>query len=215
MILNRRDPGGTGTKTARRTDMLRKDIKAGTVYAEVSKYGRPSPVVFLEDGAATVWVQPYSMSSDSSYHACGAAEKPKRERGWSGRSQGYAAARGDAEALEGLDTAAELEAFKMRRAPSREGLRFELVYSLGQVSGPYAQAVTEYEARAAAEEAAREQARAEERDHDARLHAVSAGLSEFGIRSRAATSILGADLLGLDVENAERLLALLREKRES
>ena len=189
--------------------MKRKDIKAGVVYAEVSRFGPPSPVVFLEDGAATVWLEPHSLARRNTdpYIACGPAEKPNRG-GWAGRSAGYAAVLGDAETLlEGLDATVELEAFKTRRPPSREGLRFALVFSLAKIAGPYAEAVAAYEQEQAREaEAFRERARrtyeAEKRSDEA-----IAALRNLGFSAQSA----GLDLVSITIEDAERLIAVLRE----
>jgi hypothetical protein len=193
--------------------MNRKDVRAGVVYAEVSAYGRPSPVVFLEDGAATVWIEPFNnIRRGGPYIACRPSEKPHREKGWSGRSQGYATVQGPAETLEGLECAAELEAFKAGGRPSREGLRFALIFSLAKISGPYTEAAAAYEANLAAERATRERKDAEDEAYHARLQKAVAGLAAFGVKARPAGAYRERDVIGMDIEDAERLIALLREK---
>lgn len=190
--------------------MKRKDIKAGVVYAETRSYGPPDAVVFLEDGAATVWRDSADYRKTGPYIACDPQDKAKRGTGWSGRSQGYAAVRGTPELLEGLDVAAELEAFKARREPSRDGLWFTLVFSLGKVSGPYAEAVAAYEEEQSRE---REASRRRAAENDAairRLTAAQRAFAEFGIKASSG----GTNLVSIHLDDAERLIALLREKGE-
>lgn len=67
--------------------MKRKDIRAGVVYAEVPAYGSPSPVVFLEDGAATVWLEPFSRHGNEPYISRSPAEKPHREKDAAGAAR--------------------------------------------------------------------------------------------------------------------------------
>jgi hypothetical protein len=190
--------------------MKRKDIKAGVVYTEVRAYGIPSPLVFLEDGAATVWLEPYNnLRRGDPYIACRPAEKPHRERGRSGRSQGYATVWGSAEALEGLDCAAELEAFKAGGQPTREGLRFVLLFSLARISGPYAEAVAAHEAAIAADRAARDHAAAEAEAREDRAASIVAALAEAGVKAHAHDG-----RIWLSLDQAGRVVDLLRDRNQ-
>jgi hypothetical protein len=188
--------------------MKRADIKAGVVYAIKASYGPPSPVVFLEDGAATL----YEHRDAGGYEALPATYKASAGRGWSQPSRGYAVVQAPGSrphiagqrtealaALAGVDTAAELAAFRTgRRAES--GLSSSLLTSLNQVV-PWDDAIAEYDAKQAAdakrvfEADALTQRRAE----------VIAAFAAIGIK--AMTSGPGVVLLSLD--EAGKLLRLV------
>jgi hypothetical protein len=187
--------------------MKRKDIKAGVVYA-LKAHGSPKPVVFLEDGAATLWEKMrhgggYRELSESLY-------KPRVGHGWDGTDRGFAIISGDAEALAGIDAAAEFARFRAGERPTDTELRFSLVTVLGQVIGPYGEAVAAYEQEQAQQ---REEMRRRHREIDAallRLRAITEAFGEFGIRAGSG----GSDRVSISIEDAERVIALLRAKTE-
>jgi hypothetical protein len=192
----------------------RKDIKAGVVYAEPRSYGPPTAVVFLEDGAATVWQRVERYSGPDEVRALAADAKPQKGSGWRGRSQGYATVRGDAELLAGLDVAAELERFKADSQPSRDGLWFTLAFQLGKVAGPYADEVAAYKAREDAKRKADDDAKNRRLAARKRVDDVREALGEeAGIASQYVQDSYGKHGIWVSVEDAERLLTLLRAER--
>lgn len=188
--------------------MKRKDIRAGVAYA-LKSHSTPKPAVFLEDGAATLWEKlrnsgGYRELSEPLY-------KPRVGHGWDGTNRGFAIIAGDAEALAGIDAAAELARFRAGQQPSNAELHFSLVTVLGQVIGPYGEAVAAYERERARQ---REETSRRHRDIDAALHrqlAITEAFGEFGIRAGSG----GSDRVSISIEDAERLIALLREKTEN
>jgi hypothetical protein len=199
--------------------MKRTSIKAGVVYAVRSSYGAPAPIVFLEDGAAGLYGRgnygrgPYRKLAESSHTKAG------RGKGFSESDHGYAVMErskvgdaSDAEAAEQMRAAspeAELARFLADESPSADGLRFAIVTSLSQIGGPYDEELAAYSARVEAEKAA------ERRKSDARtvlaerITAAIEGLSAYGIR---ATGAWAAEQVELSVDEAEKLLALLRDR---
>lgn len=151
--------------------MKRKEIRAGVVYAEHSTYGSPSPIVFLQDEAASLFRQDrghglVELSSD----------RYKPSRGWSGTT-GYLAMRPDrfvtdhglpyaerVEALYHLDTAAEMQRFKDHQEPLAKGAEFVLITSLAKFHGEYRAELEAYTRAQEAKEQARDAA-ARQRDN--------------------------------------------------
>ena len=190
--------------------MKRTSIKAGIVYASKSDHGSPSPVMFLEDGAAGIYSRQRGGSirqqTETSY------TKAHRGRGWSDESIGYAAVvqdwitPGTKPALLpwALDPAAELERFRAGGKPSVPGLKFDIITSLGKI-GPWGAAVAEHEARLAAKREAEQKAEAGR----VRAKAAHDGLRALGISARLSFS---THRIELDIWEAEKLLDMLREQ---
>ena len=194
--------------------MKRTDIRAGVVYAVKSGYGPPSPIVFLEDGAAGLY-------SRGDYGRGAPAErdpriwKAQRGSGYGTSDCGYAAmirsgASGlmyedAAAAMAAADPGAELARFLADERPSGEGLMFSIVTSLGQISGLYDEELAAYNAAKEAERA-RERRLSEERAAESarRLGLVEA-LSAYGIRARDNS----AGKIELSPDEADKLIALL------
>jgi hypothetical protein len=193
--------------------MIRKNIKAGVVYARESQYGRPTPIVFLEDGAATLFqLAPYGRGEYRVY--ADQSARARHGRGWSDPSLGYAAMTGSdsigktaAGLLAEIDPAGELERFKAK-ASTPAGLSFTLVTSLNDISRTYAEAIAAYEAKQEADRADREREQAEDAALETRSDAVLAVLASAGIRARF-DSRTGSIQMGLD--EAEKLAALLTD----
>jgi len=186
----------------------RSDIRAGTVYAVVS-YGRPNPLVFLEDKAERVWTEPWNLVRNGPYTA---SPNTKPHRDAHGRDSGYAAVSGDSGQLRDLDCKAELARFAGGQEPSREGLKFTLVFSLANIPGTYDEALAAWRKSLADSKTAREKQQAEAREHDRRLKAVTAGLAELDIRASSTVAAYGPNLVGLDIDSAEKLLAMLQAR---
>ena len=199
--------------------MKRTDIRAGVVYAVKSSYGPPSPIMFLEDGAAGIYSRgnfgrgaPRKLPADY---------KAKAGRGLSDSGRGYAAIRrnsvGDlttdeaVERLGAIDPAAELARFLADESPAVDGLRFEIVTSLGQITGLYAEAVTQYEAERKAERERRDQREAALATAWQRAASIRDGLAELGIRSTVVSADYGGSI-SLSLDEAEKLFALLAAK---
>ena len=193
--------------------MKRTDIKAGVIYASRSSYGPPGIVVFLEDGAAGLY--------ERQRHGPGVREveenkytKAKRGSEWSETTKGYAAiatrrdAEGDALALLGaIDPARELERFKAGEHPSVEGLEFDIRYTLTDISGLYAEEKAAYDAKEAAEQAARRRKAEADRAASARRRGIVEALSTYGITAKDNA----AGKIELSLDEAEKLLDKVRE----
>lgn len=194
--------------------MQRKNIKAGVIYAVKSSCDSPSPVVFLEDGAAGLYTPAlrggtrFVQAAESKY------AKAKRGTGWNGTTYGYAAlvparipdAVGEAlGALREIDASAELERFRTIGRQESGLLRFDLITSLTRIV-PWDDAVAEYEATRAADQKRWDEVNA----RTGRQTAVLAGLRNLGLSVSAREQ--GA--VGMSLEAAERLLAMLNEKTE-
>jgi hypothetical protein len=186
--------------------MLRKDIRAGVVYAAESRYGAPRPVAFLQDAAATL----FESVLRGSPRACASQSgRAKRGRGWDGRDRGYAAVTGSgdkkaaAALLADIDPAAELKRFRAG-AGAPEGLSFRIVTSLADISRTYAEAIAAYETAQARDRAAARQQAAEETAREARATSLVAALAAAGFKARTDfTHIL------LSFDETERLVAKL------
>ena len=199
--------------------MKRTSIKAGVVYAIKTRYGSPSPIVFLEDGAAGLYGRgnygrdPYRKLDENSY------TKAKRGTGFSESSRGYAAIKvswsGDlkdadaAEQMRAIDPEAELARFLADESPSVSGLAFELVTGLSQIDGLYDEELAAYNARMEAERAADRRKRNESAARTNRITAVIEALSAYGIRAKGAWE---GKQVELSVDEAEKLLDLLRDR---
>ena len=199
--------------------MKRTSIKAGVVYAVKSTCGSPTPIVFLEDGAAGLYGRgnygrdPYRKFTEDEY------TKAKRGSGFSESSLGYAAIKTGwnrnasmpdaAEQMRGIDPATELARFLADEKPSTDGLEFEIVTGLGQIDGLYDEELAAYNARMEAERAAERRKSDERSAISARVGAVVEALSAYGIRAGGAWK--GAQV-ELPVNEAEKLLAILRDR---
>lgn len=192
--------------------MKRTDIRAGVVYAIKHDRGAPSPVMFLEDRAAGIYSR--QRGGGIRQRAEDSRTKAHRGHGFSDETIGYAAVVQDwttpgtspAQPPWNLDPAAELEQFRGGGSPSAQGLRFDLITSLGKVA-PWDETVAEDEARRAAGQAAREKSDA----HRARVQAARDGLAEFGIDAGYS---FGNAKIELAVWEVEKLLALLRGRED-
>ena len=192
--------------------MKRTDIKAGVIYASKSSYGPPGIVVFLEDGAAGLY--------ERQRHGAGILKvaenkytKAQRGSGWSTATRGYAAivARGvtPAEALgllSTIDPARELEHFKAAGHPSVEGLEFGIRYTLTDISGLYADEKAAYDAKEAAEQAARRRKAEADRAASARRRSIAEALSTYGITAKDNA----AGKIELSLDEAEKVLGKIR-----
>jgi hypothetical protein len=190
----------------------RTDIRAGVVYAVKASYGPPSPIVFLEDGAAGLYRRPSRSERGFVQVAEDKYTKAKRGTGWSGVTCGYAAViqswtgrnagndEGSLAALCEIDAAAELERFRAGEGPASDLLQFDLITSLARIV-PWGEAVAEHEAQRSAER----KRRAEQDARSSRQRAVLEGLRRVGFAASAREQ--GA--VGLSLEDAERLLATL------
>lgn len=192
--------------------MKRKNIKAGVIYAVKSSYGgSPSPVVFLEDGAAGL----YRRGHDGTRFVQAAEDKytkAKKGTGWTETTYGYAAVVRDGTAtlpggalgaLAAIDASAELERFRTIGRPASGLLRFALITSLARIAS-WDDAVAEYKAARAADRKRWDETNARTQ----RQTAVLAGLQDLGLSVSAREQ--GA--VGMSLEAAERLLAMLSEK---
>lgn len=192
--------------------MKRASIKAGVVCAikPGSDYGTPSPVMFLEDGAAGI----YSRQRGGGFRpeVESAHVKAHKGSGWSDDSIGYAVIEQDwsspgtdpAPLPWSLDVAAELERFRAGDRPSIAGLKFDIQTSLAKVA-LYDDTVAEQEAR----QAARAADRARSDEHRARVDAAREGLRALGID---AGHTFGTAKIELPVWEVEKLLAMLRDR---
>ena len=193
--------------------MKRTDIKAGVVYAIRNSYGPPGIVVFLEDGAAGLYSRErhgnrIRQETENKY------TKAKRGSGWGETTRGYAAvtARRDAKReavslLSTIDPARELERFRAGEHPSVEGLEFDIRYTLADVSGLYAEEQAAYDAKEAAERAARLRKQEADRAASARRRGIVEALNAYGIGARDNA----AGKVEFSLDEADKLLALLRE----
>lgn len=192
--------------------MKRTDIRAGVVYAVKASYSRPSPVVFLEDSAAGLYQRGSRGDSGFTQVTESAYTKAKRGTGWNGVTYGYAAVVpadryvNDAlSVLRGIEATAEIERFRTTGKPSSGHLRFDLITSLTRIA-PWDEAIAEYEAAEAADRKRRE-------DADARRRRASKALKAFRERCGITGEFdCGGAVITFDIEDAERLLALLAEK---
>ena len=193
--------------------MKRTDIKAGVIYASRSSYGPPGIVVFLEDGAAGLY--------ERQRHGKGIRKvdenkwtKAKRGSGWSETTKGYAAIAGHWDAkgevlglLSAIDPARELERFLAGEHPSVEGLEFDIRYTLTDISGLYAEEKAAYDAKEAAEQAARRRKAEADRAASARRRGIVEALSTYGITAKDNA----AGKIELSLDEAEKLLDKVRE----
>ena len=129
-------------------------------------------------------------------------------------TEGYAAiatrwdAKGDALALLGaIDPARELERFKAGEHPSVEGLEFDIRYTLTDISGLYAEEKAAYDAKEAAEQAARRRKAEADRAASARRRGIVEALSTYGITAKDNA----AGKIELSLDEAEKLLDKVRE----
>jgi hypothetical protein len=188
--------------------MLRKDIKAGVVYAIDTKWAAPVPIVFLEDGAATLFES--DRYGRGRIAGCNdQSQRPKRGSGWGESTRGYAAlvktglVNDETAAMAGIIPAAELERLKAgERAPG--GLEWRLVTSLADITRTYPEAVAAHQAQREADRAARERHKAERAALSARSASIVAALAALGIDA-------GTDSTGitLSLDDAEALLTLI------
>ena len=193
--------------------MKRTDIKAGVIYASKNSYGPPGIVVFLEDGAAGLYErQRYGggiRKVDENKWT-----KAKRGSGWSETTKGYAAIAGHWDAkgevlglLSAIDPARELERFLAGEHPSVEGLEFDIRYTLTDISGLYAEEKAAYDAKEAAEQAARRRKAEADRAASARRRGIVEALSTYGITAKDNA----AGKIELSLDEAEKLLDKVRE----
>lgn len=199
--------------------MKRTDIKAGVVYAkQASAYGRPDPIVFLEDGAVTVYRA--NEYGDMAYTALENA-KPRRDAvygpaGYAVVVPNWKASTGDTlTAMRAIDPAAELPHFQSQKraesgqyVPGNGDLRFGVLVNLGKVTGEYDAMVAAYEAQVTAERQRRVQADAVAKRARERATALRAAFDSLGFRAGCGASHGEGVSFSLDV--AERLLAALR-----
>lgn len=199
--------------------MKRNDIRAGVVYAIKSSYGPPSPIVFLEDGAAGLYSRgnygrgPYRKLEENSH------TKARVGKGFSEASRGYAVMeRSAVDDLSHADAAGQMRAanpeselarFLADENPTADGLRFTIVTSLNQISGLYDEELAAYEAQREAERAADRRKRNEATARSERITAAVEALSAHGIRAKGAWE---GRQLELSVDEAEKLIALLRNR---
>lgn len=198
--------------------MKRTDIRAGVVYAIKSSYGPPSPIIFLEDGAAGLYARGSYGRSEVRKLEETKTTKAKRGSGFSDATRGYAAvaANGGAgapaaelvAAMKALDPTAELARFVADERPSSEILRFVIEPSLNQIAGLYAEELAAYEAQREAELAADRRKRAEQDAKTSRASDLIEGFSAYGIRARGAFE----GKVELSLDEADKLLALLRDR---
>lgn len=197
--------------------MQRKSIKAGVIYAITSPYAQPSPIVFLEDGAAGLYtrdrygsrIRPVPESSTT---------KARAGRGFD-PSIGYAAVvtgslvygtekEAAIEAMRTIDPAAELDRFKASARPAAEMLQFKIIASLGKI--------TEWDQATAAYEAGREADRrrdAERAERNRRTQAAVAALKGHGFLTARRTVESGSEGVAILIDDAERLLEMLASLR--
>ena len=193
--------------------MKRTDIKAGVIYASKNSYGPPGIVVFLEDGAAGLY--------ERQRHGKGIRKvgenkwtKAKRGSGWSETTKGYAAIAGHWDAmgevlglLSAIDPARDLERCLAGEHPSVEGLEFDIRYTLTDISGLYAEEKAAYDAKEAAEQAARRRKAEADRAASARRRGIVEALSTYGITAKDNA----AGKIELSLDEAEKLLDKVRE----
>ena len=200
--------------------MKRTDIKAGVVYAIKSSYGPPSPIVFLEDGAAGLYGRsnygqgPIRKLEENKHTK---AKAGRAGRGFSDSARGYAAINTSwsskvslADMIGQIRSAspdAELARFLAGKQPSVEGAGFEIVTSLGQIDGLYAEELAAYNARIEAEHAASRRKADEQTALAERIGTAVEGLSAYGIRAKGAWK---SEQVELSADEAEKLVALLR-----
>lgn len=203
--------------------MKRKDIKAGVIYAVKNSYGPPSPIVFLEDGAATLFESQRHVSG--LYRALPASDYYKAGSGnWARSSRGYAAVTGNGlctatevlAAMREIDPAAELARFqgpKDECRPASKALSFHLVTTLSRIGGPYDEELAAYETAEQAKRERDEKDRAARRAVRRRADDVRERLGErAGIRSDYVQNAYGKPGVWISLEDAGRLLSLLDEK---
>jgi hypothetical protein len=193
----------------------RTDIKAGVVYAIKAAYGPPSPVVFLEDGAATLFEH---VDVRAGYQVAPGGATAGRGRGYPARTYGYAAITGQqayddgararrAAEMRGIGTSAELAAFRTGGRPDGEelGQYFTLLTSLNQVC-PWDDAVAAYEAKRASDQQRMDAADAMTQ----RRNEIITGLACLGITAACGRP----GMVTLDLDEAEKVIRLIAPTTE-
>jgi hypothetical protein len=193
----------------------RTDIRAGVVYAIKASYGPPSPVVFLEDGAATLFEY---VNGRAGYQVAPESARAGRGDGYPAETYGYAAITGQsaydageraqrAAEMEDIDTADELAAFRGGERPDGEelGQYFTLLTSLNQVC-PWDDAVAAYEAKRASDQRRMDAADAMTQ----RRNEIITGLARFGVTAACGNP----GMVTLDLDEAEKVIGLIAPTTE-
>lgn len=198
--------------------MKRTDIRAGVVYAVKSSYGPPSPIVFLEDGAAGLYGRGGYGRGEIRKLEENSYTKAKRGSGFSDSARGYAALKASwqrefsnadaAQQMSAADPAAELARFLADEKPSAPALEFEIVTSLSQINGLYNEELAAYEAQQQGEREARRRHAEQKAAAAERAVSLKESLSAYGIRVTMATD----EGFFLKLDEADKLLALLRDR---
>lgn len=190
--------------------MRKQDIKTGVVYAyQRSSYYSPEPVVFLiapSEGKLYSERDRFSRTGPA-FRKARAGSKPERgnlygSTGYAIAKFGYGAPSREPALLAGVTLADFEEATSV--GGRVDGIQFDVITTLSQITGTYAEAVAAHHAKKNAEHAQFERER-EQRD-DRRLRA-SAAMSVLTENDIYATYV--DDMVRLSVENAEKLAALL------
>lgn len=194
--------------------MRKQDIKTGVVYAyQRSASYSPEPVVFLVAPADGDLYLPRDRHNRTgfAFRPAGEGAKPERSRiygptGYAVAKFGYRASRADLSALTAV-TIADFEA--ATSATGREdGVEFDVMTTLGQITGVYEDVVAARRAQQQQEQEYRERVRsAEDRDRE-RARVLIGAFSKAGIESTTG-DVFGSRKILLTLDEAEKLAALL------
>jgi hypothetical protein len=193
--------------------MKKTDIKPGVVYAYTRsrEYGEPQPIVFLNTPAdGELYRQPrrYGTSTGPAFTRDAAAPKPQRGGSYTSSPVGYPAALCRSGANGSPEDLLAVTLAHFEQATSAYGytddIELTVITSLGQILGPYAEAVAEYEERRAAQRTETERRNAAAANRRSRAKAAMEALADAGIFSAPRDGEIV-----LSLENAEKLTALL------
>jgi hypothetical protein len=203
--------------------MKKADIKPGVVYAYQrgrGDYDEPQPIVFLNapaDGDLYARSSYHRPPGAPAFHAAHDGSKPHRGSGYSSPDVGYPAVMLGGNAPKGTKPEDLLKftlaGFKAATSTTAgDGTMFTLITSLAQITGTYAEAKAEYEAR---RQARREEAQQERTAADAsraRAIDVLASLRAHDIEANRIPAYSAVDSITLPLDEAEKLIALLAAK---
>lgn len=191
--------------------MKKSEIKPGVIYAYTRSrdYGVPQPIVFLNTPAdGELYKQPrrYGSSTGPAFMRDHTSPKPQHGGGYTSPSVGYPAVlltdRSDADPSSLL--AFTLADFEAATSAYPGDVELKVITSLAQITGPYAEALTEHEERQQRDREERERKSNLAADRRRRAKSATDTLASAGIFS----STRDGDIV-LTLENAEKLAALL------
>jgi hypothetical protein len=190
--------------------MRKQDIKPGVIYAiqRSREYGSPDPVMFLNAPAdGRLYRRDRHVSADAPAFSESPGSTPQRGSSWGPGPVGYPVARGRSSSAPDLALLASvtLADFKGARSAYREdGISFDVITSLAQITGPYAEMAAEHEAKRQADQEHRARQDAAADDRRIRSAAAAEKLAAAGIDSYSRDGEIA-----LTLENAEKLAALI------